>query len=260
MNELALFAGAGGSILAGKLLGWRTVCAVESDPYCQGVLLARQQDGCIPAFPIWSDVRTFDGRPWRGIVDCVTAGFPCQPFSLAGERRGADDERNLWPETIRILREVGPRNALLENVPGLLTHEYARTIFGDLAAAGFDAEWDVFSAEEVGAPHLRKRLWVVVSNATNWVVGRRKQFEEGCEGTRNVANAVVERLERFEPAGPETSSTDGPGDGRDSGWWPVEPDVGRVADGVAARVDRLKALGNGWVPTVAVRTWGELTP
>lgn len=162
MNELALFAGAGGGLLASRwLLNWRTVCAVEIDPYRQAVLLARQADGLLDPFPIWPDVRDFDGRPWRGIVDVVTAGFPCQPFSVAGRRRGADDERNRWPDTIRVLREVRPRFALLENVPGLLAHEYIRTIFGDLAEAGFDAEWCVLGADDVGAPHRRKRLWIL---------------------------------------------------------------------------------------------------
>jgi len=161
MNELALFAGAGGGILGGRLLGWRTVCAVEKEPYCREVLLRRQRDGVLPLFPIWDDVRTFDGKPWRGLVDVVSAGFPCQPFSCAGRRRGADDDRNLWPETCRVLREVGPCFALLENVPGLLATDYFGGILGDLAEAGFDACWDVVSAAECGAPHLRKRLWVV---------------------------------------------------------------------------------------------------
>jgi DNA (cytosine-5)-methyltransferase 1 len=84
MNELALFAGAGGGILGGKLLGWRTVCAVEWEPYPASVLCARQNDGLLPPFPIWDDIQTFDGRPWQGIVDVVSGGFPCQDISVAG--------------------------------------------------------------------------------------------------------------------------------------------------------------------------------
>ena len=84
VNELALFAGAGGGILGGKLLGWRTVCAVEWEPYPASVLCARQNDGFLPPFPIWDDVQTFDGKPWRGIVDVVSGGFPCQDISVAG--------------------------------------------------------------------------------------------------------------------------------------------------------------------------------
>jgi site-specific DNA-cytosine methylase len=89
MNELALFAGAGGGILGGHLLGWRTVCAVEWEPYPASVLAARQNDGVLPPFPIWDDVRTFDGRPWRGVVDVVSGGFPCQDISVAGKQEEA---------------------------------------------------------------------------------------------------------------------------------------------------------------------------
>ena len=89
LRELALFAGAGGGILGGILLGWRTVCAVEIDAYCRHVLLARQRDGILDRFPIWDDVCTFDGRPWRGSVDVISGGFPCQDISVAG--RGGGD-------------------------------------------------------------------------------------------------------------------------------------------------------------------------
>jgi len=88
MNELALFAGAGGGILGGHLLGWRTVCAVEWEPYPASVLCARQNDKILPTFPIWDDVQTFDGKPWRGIVDVVSGGFPCQDISSAGRGGG----------------------------------------------------------------------------------------------------------------------------------------------------------------------------
>ena len=88
MNELALFAGAGGGILGGRLLGWRTVCAVEIDPYARRVLLARQADGCLGRFPIWDDVRTFDGKRWQGTVDVVSGGFPCQDITAAGKGSG----------------------------------------------------------------------------------------------------------------------------------------------------------------------------
>lgn len=161
VRELALFAGAGGGILGGVLLGWATICAVESDPYRRAVLMQRQDDRALPPFPLWDDIRTFDGREWAGSVDVVSAGFPCQPFSTAGARRGVDDERNMWPETIRIIREVRPRLVFLENVPGLLSSGYFGTVLGDLAASGFDAEWIVLGADDCGAPHRRKRLWIL---------------------------------------------------------------------------------------------------
>lgn len=167
-TELALFAGAGGGLLASRwLLGHRVVCYVERDPYCVRVLRARIADGLIDDAPIWDDVRTFDGRPWRGLVDVVSAGFPCQPFSAAGKRHAGDDERNGWPDTIRVLREVRPALAFLENVPGLLagSHGYFGRVLGDLAESGFDAEWGVLSAGGVGAPHKRARLWIVAADA-----------------------------------------------------------------------------------------------
>ena len=232
MNELALFAGGGGGILGSVLLGHRVVCAVEIDPYCREVLMARQEDGCLPPFPIWDDVRTFDGKPWRGIVDVVSAGFPCQPFSIAGQKRGEADERNLWPGTARIIREVEPRYAFLENVPGLVATDYFGEILGDLGEAGFDAEWGIVSAAEVGAPHRRERIWVLATNAD---VPR-------CEEQREQEPVSKElcKLER-------------------SGWWTTEPGIRRVDHGVANRVGRLTALGNGQVPGVVREAWRRLS-
>jgi DNA (cytosine-5)-methyltransferase 1 len=163
MNELCLFAGAGGGLLGSKLLGFRTVCYVEREKYCIEILKARIRDGCLDNAPIWDDIKTFDGKPWSGCVDIITAGFPCQPFSVAGKRQGADDDRNMWPETIRVIREIRPRFCLLENVPGLLsgTHGYFGTVLGDLSESGYDARWRIVSAADVGAPHLRKRLWIL---------------------------------------------------------------------------------------------------
>ena len=120
MNELALFAGGGGGILAGHLLGWRTVCAVEIEDYPRRVLLQRQADGLLPRFPIWDDITTFDGKPWRGKVDVVSGGFPCQDISVAGRGAGLDGERSgLWGEMARVIREVQP------NTHSLRTHQHS---------------------------------------------------------------------------------------------------------------------------------------
>src|SRR5690606_19439133 len=127
LRELALFAGVGGGILGGHLLGWRTVCAVEYNAYARSVLLARQNDGTLAPFPIWDDVRTFDGNPWRGIVDVVSGGFPCQDISAAGKGAGIDGERSgLWGEMARIIREVQPRFVFVENSPMLTSRGLGR--------------------------------------------------------------------------------------------------------------------------------------
>ena len=161
-TELSLFSGVGGGLLGTRhLLGWRTVCYVEWDAYAIEVIKARIKDGYLDDAPIWDDAFTFDGKPWRGGVDIVTAGFPCQPFSTAGKGLAEADPRNGWPAVIRILREVRPRFALLENVPGLIPKPYYRRILGDLVEAGFDIEQDCISAKEIGANHKRERLWFV---------------------------------------------------------------------------------------------------
>jgi len=161
MNELELFAGAGGGILGSMLLGHRTVCAVECDAYARSVLLARQTDGTFPPFPVWDDVRTFDGRPWRGIVDVVSGGFPCQDISVAGKGAGLDGERSgLWSEMARIIGEVRPRYAFIENSPALINRGLDR-VLSDLAALGFDARWGIMGASDVGAPHKRERVWIL---------------------------------------------------------------------------------------------------
>lgn len=161
MNELALFAGAGGGILGGHLLGWRTVCAVEYNAYARSVLLARQNDGTLSPFPIWDDVRTFDGKPWRGVVDVVSGGFPCQDISCAGKGVGITGSRSgLWSEMARIVCEVRPRYVYVENSPMLTSRGLGR-VLEDLAEMGFDAKWGVLGASDCGAPHKRKRIWIL---------------------------------------------------------------------------------------------------
>ena len=333
MHELALFAGAGGGILGGKLLGWRCVCAVEWNEYARSVLIARQNDGSLPAFPIWDDVRTFDGRPWRGLVDVVSGGFPCQDISSAGKGAGLDGARSgLWSEMARIIREVGPRYVLVENSPMLTSRGLGRVV-GDLAAMGYDAQWGVLGADDAGAPHRRDRIWIVayaaqlgrgtrrarrpdpsrarkseltlsaVANASGGrcdradggevdLAGRaetisasealadanrerelqpqgRKCAERGWTGNsrQNVADAECER--RGQVVAPIAGRTHGEGPASEAQhggspggrtWWESEPDVGRVADGVAARVDRLRCLGNGQVPAVVRLAWNLLQP
>ncbi len=198
LNELALFAGAGGGILGGKLLGWRTVCAVEWEAYPASVLCARQNDGLLSPFPIWDDVQTFDGKPWRGIVDVVSGGFPCQDISAAGRGAGIEGERSgMWREMARIIREVRPRYAFVENSP-MLTSRGLGVVLGDLAAMGFDARWGVLGAADVGANHQRDRIWIVArwrGNLPHAQHNRIRWWEQQQEGvkekTRKLANSKI---------------------------------------------------------------------
>jgi DNA (cytosine-5)-methyltransferase 1 len=249
MNELALFAGVGGGILGGKLLGWKTVCYVEREPFCIKVLKARIKDGHFDDAPIWDDVATFNGKPWRGLVDIVTAGFPCQPFSIAGKRLAEKDKRNMWPETIRIIKEVRPTWCLLENVPGLLSgsHNYFGQILRSLAECGYCARWECLSASAVGAHHHRNRLWIAAHSGSFFEVSPESS---GCEnGAKRSGGALQPSCRQNIRAGLP----------RANAWYASQPQLARVADGVADRMDRIKAIGNGQVPAVFRAAWTVLT-
>lgn len=164
MNELSLFTGAGGGLLASRLLGFKHVGYCDFDKNCQKTLRARIADGSIEDAPLFEDVSSLDPSDIPDRIDLVSGGFPCQPFSQAGKRRGADDPRNQWPNTLRILVESGASLGFFENVPGLASRStdfYIREVLGSLAESGFDAEWTCLGADSVGAPHQRKRLWIL---------------------------------------------------------------------------------------------------
>ena len=161
MNELHLFAGVGGGILGGIMLGHRPVCAVEIDEYCRSVLVQRQNDGSLPHFPIWDDICTFDATRWRGAVDVVCGGFPCQNISSAGKGTGILGQKSsLWFEMLRVICEVRPKFAFVENSP-MLVRRGLDAVLGGLAESGYDAEWTVLPASAVGSPHHRERLWIL---------------------------------------------------------------------------------------------------
>ena len=265
VNELALFAGAGGGILAGHLLGWRTVCAVEWEPYAASVLVARQNDGILPPFPIWDDIQTFDGRPWRGIVDVVSGGFPCQDISAAGRGAGIEGERSgMWREMARVVGEVRPRYVYIENSP-MLTARGGTRVIADLTALGYHTEWDIMGAADVGAPHQRDRIWVFASDPRHDKSRQQKSFiqqkcsepigKKSCNICKNLADSNCSQCKGNERAKREPAQYSDVGV---TSWWDVEPNVGRVADGLAARVDRLKAIGNGQVPRVAATAFNLL--
>ena len=321
MNELHLFAGAGGGILGGHLLGHTCVCAVEWNPYARRVLLARQVDGMLPRFPIWDDVQTFDGKPWQGRVDVVCGGFPCQDISAAGKGAGIDGAKSgMWRHMARIVSEVRPRFVFVENSP-MLTSRGLGVVLGDLAAMGYNAEWCVLGAADAGAPHLRERIWILAyavskqhKSSTSSKRGaptiviptdaksRRPQRQQNCDrlhgkkaeeraskpigmgsgvsaamaytssrrrpahklrARRNIAwlcsqavadanNARRKKQRRTVADGAQHEAA------KRGDWWRVEPALGRVANGVAHRVDRLTAIGNGQVPAVAALAWRTL--
>ena len=326
LTSFHLFAGAGGGILADILLGHNPIGAAEIEPYPRSVLVERQRDGSLPQFPIWDDVCTFDGRPWRGSVDILAGGFPCQDISAAGKGAGITGARSgLWKEYARIIGEMRPRFVFAENSPLLRTRGLG-VILEDLAALGYHARWCVLGAGHVGAPHKRDRMWVLAyakreqdnrergfSECGRDTVGRESQtaFSENRETSANrfdgqseapaMAYATAQGLEGHdkreetaehrEDAGVFTgaeslnvSDTDEQraqvppdrrhtaeqvpwGDGSPGGaFWhtdpaenATEPFVGRVAHGVANRVDRLKSIGNGQVPTCAAVAWNILS-
>jgi len=265
MNELALFAGAGGGIYGGQLLGWRCVCAVEIDPYARACLAARQNDKIFEPFPIWDDVCSFDGRPWRGVVDVISGGFPCEDISVAGKGAGLEHGKKsrLWCEYARIIREVEPRFVFVENSPALVFRGLD-IVLGDLASLGYDAAWGVFSAADVGAPHERERLWIRAERSSDadgkWEL-QPQRIEQNERGRpRNVGKEISDADDnghRFKVQSIDAqfaSPADAWGD-----WWSSERGLGRVADGVADWGNRIRCLGNGQVPAVAAFAWRALS-
>jgi DNA (cytosine-5)-methyltransferase 1 len=172
MRELSLFSGAGGGLLGTKLLGWTHVGYVEWNEYCQRVIAARIADGYLERAPIFTDVREFAqsgaADQYRGIADVVSAGFPCQPFSVAGSQRAANDERNMWPATVEVIRRVQPRSVLLENVPGLVSCGYVGTVLADLAALGYVGAGEFWELETLA-------LRISVTASGSWPTPRANQ-------------------------------------------------------------------------------------
>lgn len=262
MKYLSLFSGVGGGDLACQhLLGWRCMGYVEFNDYCQRVIAARIRDRMLDSAPIYGDVRTFisDGyaESYKGMVDVIAGGFPCQPFSNAGKRRGADDPRNMWPATIECIRTIRPQFAFLENVAALLSSGYFGTILGDLAESGYDARWRILSAAELGAPHQRDRIWIVCNassqgnNRNNTSKSKRVRLDmeqdslHQARGHQIKHNAHIPNPLLRENRGVEV--------------WNSEPAIQRMVDGMAYGLDRTHAIGNGQVSAVAAKAWDLLT-
>ena len=287
INGLALFAGAGGLELGLKLaLGDRYKCVayVERSTEASAVLAKNMEQGRLDKAVIWDDVTTFTGdviSPLVDRIDIVSAGFPCQPWSYAGSRRKTDDDRWLWGDIFRLVREIRPRSIFLENVPGLL-HGGIEHVLGDLASVGFDAEWISVRAADVGAPHKRERVFILAHSTSRGSEGsglpvrsgRPQQAEAVVDGrSRELGNADSQRRRaqgdsELTPAGIGWGCRPfqwPPGPGSFEDWREVievrpdlapavKPEVRRMDDGVArglARTQQLRILGNGVVPQQA---------
>lgn len=235
-----LFAGAGGGILADILLGHIPIVAVEIDACARSVLLSRQRDGLLPRFPIWDDIKTFDGGEWRGSIDIVAGGFPCQDISSAGKGSGIDGHKSgLWKEMARVICEVSPRFVFVENSP-LLTLRGLNRILWDLAAMGYDAEWGVLGASDCGFAHRRKRIWIVAHSDCAGLERINDLKEEAEWVQRSIAESIQARVEALRALLPSSCFQ-------------------RKSDGVDNWVDRLRAIGNGQVPIVAATAWRILS-
>lgn len=245
---------------------YRPACYVEREIAAARQLVTLMEAGLIDTAPVWSDLVTFRGAEWRGKVDCITAGFPCQPHSVAGKRDGLDDERWLWPDIARIVGDVGPRYVLLENVPGLATTGGLDACIGDLAALGYGAEWGCLSAADVGASHTRERLFIFAWLADTGgarLQGREQRGPHDSRGGGQETHGSVVELRRTFAPGPS-----------DEVWeaycffFPflapaVESGVCVLADGMAlvvdeSRTDQLRATGNGVVALTAACAYVQL--
>ena len=261
MNGLALFAGGGGLELGLSLaLGtdYRTIAYVEREATSAAVLAANMERGWLDSAVIWDDVTTFTGdavSPLVDQIDIISAGFPCQPWSVAGSRKGTDDERWLWPLIFRLVREIRPRSIFLENVPGLL-HGGIEHVLGDLASVGFDAEWTSVRASDVGAPHRRERVFIL-----GYTDSKRRRTQ----GNGQFTPAGIgwgSRPLQWPPSPQSTESWGKVIEVRPDLAPATQPEVRGVVNGLArglARSDKLRILGNGVVPQQAALAYTLLS-
>lgn len=275
-THLDLFSGIGGFALAAQWAGFRTVAFVERDKFCQAILAQHW-----PSVPIYSDICQFGGRPYRG-VDLLTGGFPCQPFSQAGKRLGTADDRALWPEMFRVIKESKPTWLIGENVAGFVSMELDRCC-ADLEGEGYEVWPLVIPACAVDARHRRDRVWIVANRTRNRAQGPARQDRQpqrsgqrqGGMDSFGVGEASADANEprsqgrgegivqecsdqwTARPSSPFPANANIEPTGRSTiarqehCEWEPEPAVGRVAHGIPRRVDRLKGLGNAIVPQVA---------
>ena len=263
MNELSLFSGACGGVLGTKyFLGWKTIGYVEINDFCQRLIAQRIKDGLLDNAPIFTDIRAFVdsgcAELYRGVVDVVSAGVPCQPASLCGKRMGGNDDRWLWPETIRALDIVRPRRGLLlENPPGILSvrDSSGRPLLGrilrELAKVGLHPQWDGIPSSALGGYDERDRIWFVaddqgVNGFEHDLLETRGKWRASLQSRRLHSMALAERGQQANQR------------------LRCEPRLDRLVRRTSGAVDRLKASGNIQRPIVAATAWklltGNITP
>lgn len=280
LRSAHLFAGVGGGIYADLILGHRPVLAVEHNPHACAILRARVADGWFPDLAVVEQSVTdiqllggacsiagFDPADWTGRVDILHAGFPCQDISVAGKGAGIHGKRSgLYREAIRFAEVVCPQWVFFENVAAIVGRG-RHVVIEDLVALGYSWRDGILSAADVGAPHLRKRWWLLAKRTDasdpdehkrpsgNQVDGRRQQpgHSTAAHGCGDVADALRQGLAQRtaeQQQGPRTRAESAGG-----GWWDAEPAVRRVADGVPDREHRIIGLGNAQVPLCAAVAW-----
>ncbi len=261
MSILSLCTGVGGMELGLKLAcpSSRTICYCEREAYCVQILVARIKEGILDDAPIWSDIKTFDGKPWRGKVDCIVGSLPCQPFSVAGKKLQDRDERYLWPDCKRIIEEVQPSRVFFENVELHLSLGFEKVIY-DLEAMGYTGASGIFTAYEVGSPHPRSRLFALAYskclcssrrrtvNDLESETGNIKENKEEWKWLRDATNDSSNDILRAFPPNPQIAVQEP---------WP-QPILDRAINGFPNRMDRLRVLGNAVVPLVAAYAWRVL--
>lgn len=264
LTHLSLFSGIGGLDLAAEAAGFHSVGQCEWADYPTKILEKHWPD-----VPRWRDIRTLTGddfyaRTGRRSVTVISGGFPCQPFSVAGKRRGKEDDRYLWPEMLRVISEIRPAWVIGENVPGIVNLALD-TVLSDLESQGYACQTFIIPACGVDAPHRRERICIVAYTNEPGLQGRQRKVVpertsewSARQGSTHVANADDTRLQagllkrnqgkQNAKTWVSSSQTERNGNARIGTWFGTEPDVGRVANGIPSRVDRLKCLGNAVVP------------
>jgi DNA (cytosine-5)-methyltransferase 1 len=266
MTHASLFTGIGGFDLAAQWMGWENVFQVEIDPFCQKVLAKN-----FPNTTRYEDIKKFEGQKYRGTIDILTGGFPCQPYSIAGKRKGNKDSRHLWPEMLRVIREVQPKWIVGENVGGLLSWDKGlvfEEVQTELETEGYEVQSFLLPACAVDAPHRRDRIWIVanaIRRNGNICEGKGIQSPDEARRETRPSDYTEWFITNNNNKGLQGSAIIGGIGGirQNSGeqfagllcpdWqnFPTQSPICRRDDGVSNRVDRIKSLGNAIVPQVA---------